>query len=234
MYVLLHDMLSLLCLCLAPQAIRRCCRTITSVVQLCGGEFFARRFHTDGIHIWRFLSTSPFQKKPRAKEERTHLRLPYRRSLTSSEDSPAEISTLKVQVAILEMIADLARNKRSAPALDAVLKKVSGFVVGMVCSGVKGLQDACVNALAALASIDPDLVWLLLADVYYSRAKNPPSPPSGDFPEISEVLPPPSSSKEYFYVLYAGQSYGFDVDFAAVETALDKLCSIVFISQIYK
>ncbi|KAL1540550.1 TELO2-interacting protein 1 isoform X2 [Salvia divinorum] len=215
-------------------AIRRCCRTISTVVQICGGEFFARRFHTDGVHIWRLLSTSPFQKKPRSKEERTPLQLPYRRSLTSSEDSPAELSTLKVQVAILGMISDLARSKRSAPALEPVLKKVSGVVVGMVCSGVKGLQDACVNALAALASIDPDLIWLLLADVYYSRTKSPPPPPSDDLPEISEVLPPPPSPKDYLYVLYAGQSYGFDVDFAAVETALDKLNSIVFTSQMYK
>lgn len=203
-------------------------------MQICGGEFFARRFHSDGHHIWRLLSTSPFQKNPRAKEERTLLQLPYRRSHTSSEDSHAEISILKVQVAILDMVSDLARSKRSAPALEAIFKKVSGIAIGMACSGVKGLQDACVNALAALASIDPDLIWLLLADVYYSRAKNPPLPPSDDFPEISEALPLPASSKDYLYVLYAGQSYGFDVDFAAVETVLDKLYTLVFTSQMYK
>lgn len=132
------------------------------------------------------------------------------------------------------MVSDLARSKRSAPALEAIFKKVSGIAIGMACSGVKGLQDACVNALAALASIDPDLIWLLLADVYYSRAKNPPLPPSDDFPEISEALPPPASSKDYLYVLYAGQSYGFDVDFAAVETVFDKLYTLVFTSQMYK
>lgn len=90
------------------------------------------------------------------------------------------------------------------------------------------------NALAALASVDPDLVWLLLADVYYSRAKSRPSPPTGDFPEISEVLPLPRSSKEYFYVMYAGQSFGFDVDFDAVETVFDRLYALVFTSQMYK
>lgn len=215
-------------------AIQKCCHTVSSVVQICGGEFFSRRFHSDGIHIWRLLSTSPMQKKPHAKEERPVLQLPYRRSLTSSEDSPAEISIIKVQAAILNMISDLARNKRSAPALDAVFKKVSGIAIGMVCSGVKGLQDACINALAALTSIDPDLIWLLLADVYYSRAKNLPPPPSADFPEVGEVLPPPASSKDYLYVLYAGQSYGFDVDFTAVEAALDKLYAIAFKSQMYK
>lgn len=132
------------------------------------------------------------------------------------------------------MISDIARNKRSSPSLAAVVKKVSGIVIGIVCSGVKGLQDACVNALVGLASIDPDLIWLLLADVYYSKKANLPSSPSADFPEIAEILPPPSSSREYLYVLYAGQSYGFDVDFTAVATVLDKLNAQVFTSQMYK
>ncbi|KAK4434103.1 hypothetical protein Salat_0573000 [Sesamum alatum] len=215
-------------------AIRKCTCTISTVVQICGGDFFSRRFHADGTHIWKLLSTSPFQTKPLAKQERTPLQLPYRRSSTSSEDSAAETSNLKVQAAILNMISDLTGNKRSASALEAVLKKVSGIVVGIVCSGVKGLQDACVNALVGLASIDPDLIWLLLADVYYSRMENPPSPPSAEFPEITQVLPPPASSKEYLYVLYGGQTYGFDVDFTAVETVLNKLYARVFTLQMYK
>ncbi|KAL8473985.1 hypothetical protein ACS0TY_030725 [Phlomoides rotata] len=170
-----------------PVAIRKCSQTISNVVQICGGEFFSRRFHTDGVYIWRLLSSSPFQKKPL---ERTPLQLPYRKSCISCEDSPSEISNLKVQVSLLNMISDMARNKRCAPSLDAVIKKVSGIVTGMVCSGVKGVQDACVNALVGLASIDPDLIWLLLADVYYSRKKNLPSSPCADFPEIIEILPP--------------------------------------------
>lgn len=70
-------------------------------------------------------------------------------------------------------------NKRNSSALDAIFKKVSGIVVGIACSGVHGLRDACVNALMVLASVDPDVVmiWLLLADVHYSRAKTRPSPP---------------------------------------------------------
>ncbi|KAK4386809.1 hypothetical protein Sango_2551500 [Sesamum angolense] len=215
-------------------AIRKCTRTISTVVQICGGDFFSRRFHADGIHIWKLLSTSPFQAKPLPKQERTPLQLPYRRSSTSSEDSAAEISNLKVQAAILNMISDLAGNKRSASALEAVLKKVSGIVIGIVCSGVKGLQDACVNTLVGLASIDPDLIWLLLADVYYSRMENLPSPPSPEFPEITQVLPLPASLKEYLCMLYGGQTYGFDVDFTAVDTVLNKLYAQVFTSQMYK
>lgn len=145
----------------------------------------------------------------------------------------AEVSDLKVQVAVLNMIADISRNKRSASALDAVLKKVSGIVVGIACSGVIGLRDASVNALAGLATIDPDLIWLLLADVYYSTKKGTPLPPAADFPNIPEILPPPMSTKGYLYVQYGGQSYGFDIDISSVEIVFKKLHSQVFTSQFY-
>ena len=146
----------------------------------------------------------------------------------------AEVSTLKVQAAMLNMIADLSLNKRSASALEAVLKKVSGLVVGIACSSVSGLRDAALNALTGLSSIDPDLIWLLLADVYYTfRKKHIPSPPTSDLPEISQILPPPSSPKDYLYVQYGGQSYGFDVDFSSVEIVFQKLHSDIFTSQMY-
>ncbi|KHF98245.1 TELO2-interacting 1 [Gossypium arboreum] len=210
--------------------VRRCFSVISSVVQICGGDFFSRRFHTDGPHFWKLLSSSPFQKKPNLKErtpnlkERTPLQLPYRSADVSSEDPIAETSSLKVQVALLNMIADLSQNKRSASALEVVMKKVSGLVVGIACSGVAGLHDASVNALKGLASIDPDLIWLLLADVYYSTKRNDlPSPPTLDFPRISGILPPVTSCKEFLYVKYGGQSYGFDVDFKSVERVFKKL-----------
>lgn len=103
----------------------------------------------------------------------------------------SEISNLKAQISILDMISDLASNSKSASALysHTLLKKVSGIVVGIACSGVKCLQDASVKALAGLACIDPDLIWLLLADVYYSTKKDLPSPPPSVFPEINELLP---------------------------------------------
>ncbi|XP_060670317.1 uncharacterized protein LOC107403735 [Ziziphus jujuba] len=207
-----------------PVAVRRCLSVVSNVVQISGGDFFSRRFHMDGSHFWKLLSTSPFHRKSNVKEDRISLQLPYRSISSSSEDSVAETSNLKVQVAVLNMIADLSRNRRSASALEVVLKKVSGLVVGIACSGVVGLRDASINALHGLACIDPDLVWLLLADVYYSMTKkDKPSPPISDFPEIAENLPPPLSPKEYLYVQYGGQSYGFDVDFSSVETVFKKL-----------
>ncbi|KAI8006645.1 hypothetical protein LOK49_LG07G03665 [Camellia lanceoleosa] len=216
-----------------PLAVRRCTRVISNVVRICGGDFFSRRFYTDGPHFWKLLTTSPFQTKPVSKEERTPLQLPYRSTPISSEVSMAEVSNLKVQAALLDTIADLSREKKSASALEAVLKKVSGLVVGIACSGVVGLREASVNALVGLASMDPDLIWLLLADVYYSKKKDVPSPPTSDLPEVSQILPPPSSPKDYLYVQYGGQSYGFEIDFSSVETVFRKLNSQVFISQPY-
>ncbi|KAI8553189.1 hypothetical protein RHMOL_Rhmol06G0324700 [Rhododendron molle] len=216
-----------------PLAVRKCSCVISNVVQICGGDFFSRRFYTDGPHFWKLLSTSPFQTKPFSKQERTPLQLPYRSTSIASEVSVAEVSNLKVQAAVLNMIADLSRDKRSASALEAVLKKVSGIVVGIACSGVLGLREASVNALVGLASIDSDLIWLLLADVYYSKKRDMPSPPTSDLPEVSQTLTPPSSPKGYLYAQYGGQSYGFDIDFSSVETVFKILHSRVFTSQVY-
>ncbi|KAJ6378370.1 hypothetical protein OIU78_028587 [Salix suchowensis] len=216
-----------------PVAVRRCFGVVASVVVTCGGDFFSRRFHTDGPHFWKLLSTSPLQKKPFSKEDRTPLQLPYRSTPTSSGDLMSEISNLKVQVAVLDMISHLSQNKRSTSALQIVLKKVSGLVVGIACSGVKGLHDASIKALRGLASIDPDLIWLLLADVYYALKKNLPSPPSSGLPQISKLLPPPLSPKGYLFVLYGGQSFGFDIDYPSVETVFKKLHSQIFTDQLY-
>lgn len=205
---------------------------MSRVVQICGGDFFTRRFHCDGSHIWKLLTTSPFQKKPISKEQKPHLQLPYRSSI-HSEDSLAEVSNLKVQAAVLNMIADLSRNNSSRSALEVVFKKVSGLVVGIACSGVRGLHEAALDALQGLATVDPDLIWLLLADVYYSEKKNTPSPPTSGFPDLSQVLPPPLSAKGHLYVQYGGQMFGFDIDHSAVETVYRQLHSQLFTNQVY-
>lgn len=157
----------------------------------------------------------------------TQILLPYR-STQSSEDTMSEVSSLKIQIAILNMIGELSSNKKSASALGAVLKKVSGLVVGIACSNVTGLHDASIKALSGLACIDPDLIWLLLADIYYSlKDKNipQPQPPSSDLPEMSKLLPPLLSPKDYLYLQYGGGSSGFDLDFSSVETVFQKMQS---------
>ena len=200
---------------------------LSRVVQVSGGDFFIRRFHTDGPVIWKLLASSPFQRKPMASRVETKILLPYR-STQSSEDSMAEASSLKIQIAVLNMIAELSSNKRSVSAIEAVLKKVSGLVVGIACSSVTGLRDASIKTLSGLARIDPDLIWLLLADVYYTlKTKDipQPQPPLSDLPEMSQLLPPSLSSKDYLYIQYGGESSGFDLDFSSVEIVFQKMQS---------
>ncbi|XP_077233092.1 ARM repeat superfamily protein isoform X1 [Tasmannia lanceolata] len=207
--------------------VRRCLTVVSRVVQVCGGGFFTRRFQTDGSHFWKLLTASPFQRKPISKEKK-HILLPYRGTSTSSSDSVAEISSLKVQASVLEMIADISKNKISAPAFEAVLKKVSGLIVGIACSSVTGLRDPSINALSGLASIDPDLIWLLVADIYFSLVKDKPFPPHEDLTEIPQLLPPPPSPKDYLYRQYGGETFGFDVNLSAAEMVFRKLQSEVF------
>ncbi|KAF6164751.1 hypothetical protein GIB67_041003 [Kingdonia uniflora] len=218
-----------------PMTTRRCLGVVSSVVQISGGDFFSRRFHNDGPHFWKILATSPFQKKPISRDETTPLRLPYRANSNLSEESTAETATLKTQTAALHMIADLSKNKKSAPALEAVLKKVSGLVVGIACSSVVGLRNASINALTGLSCIDSDLIWLLLADVYFSlkKKKDVPSPPMTDLPEMSQLLPSPTYPKEYLYLQYGGESFGFGVDSLSVEIVFKKL-QLVLESQLFR
>ncbi|TQD88588.1 hypothetical protein C1H46_025845 [Malus baccata] len=63
---------------LVGKAAGRCLCFVSNVVQICGGGFFSQRFRTDGSHFWKLLSTSPFHRKPKLKEERIPLQLPYR------------------------------------------------------------------------------------------------------------------------------------------------------------
>ncbi|CAN6853350.1 unnamed protein product [Brassica oleracea] len=222
-----------------PVAVRRCLNVITRVIQTSGGDFFSRRFRNDGHDFWKLLTTSPFHvmtPKHLREENKSVLRLPYRTiSESASSSSIAEVSSLKVQAALLNMIAELSRDKRCASALDAVLKKVAGLVVGIACSGVTGLREAALNALRGLACVDSDLIWILLADVYYSlkKKRDLPLPPSPEFPEISTVLPSPAedSPARFLYVEYGGRSYGFELEFSSVETIFKKMQSLVFVDQ---
>lgn len=210
--------------------IRRCAGVLAKAVRIAGGDFFVRRFHADGPTIWKLLnSSSSSLSRPDPPNNSRPLLLPYRSSPLAPGDPLAETSSMRIQAAILNMIAEIASNKRSAPALQTVFKKVSGLVAGIACSNVTGLRDESMRALSGLASINPDPIWLLMADVYYSlKDREMPQPPSPEFANIEQLLPPPLSSKEYLYVLYGGETSGFDVDPIAVETVFQKLCSEVF------
>ena len=149
--------------------VRKCTEVLSRAINISGGDFYVRRFHKDGSIVWRLLALSPFRRMSKMNEKA--IILPYRDTSLTSEEPMAEISSQKIQIAVLDMIAAISSNKRSAVALESVLKKVCGLVVGIAYSSLTGLQEAAIRALAGLACMDADLVWLLLADVYYTTTQ---------------------------------------------------------------
>ncbi|CAL9173490.1 unnamed protein product [Musa hybrid cultivar] len=209
--------------------IRKCLNMLHKAVQIGGGDFFVRRFQNDGHTIWKLLTSSTFRRKPMLTNEERIL-LPYRSNSITSEEPMAEVSSQKIQAAVLDMITLICSDKRTSSALQTVLKKVSGIVVGIACSSMAGLKDASLRALSGLACIDSDLTWLLLADVYYSlNRRDVILPPCRDLAGISELLPAASSKKEYLFVNYAGEDLGLDIDPSSVEVVFRKMESEVLL-----
>ncbi|CAL9037001.1 unnamed protein product [Musa banksii] len=209
--------------------IRKCLNMLHKAVQIGGGDFFVRRFQNDGHIIWKLLTSSTFRRKPMLSNEERIL-LPYRSNSITSEEPMAEVSSQKIQAAVLDMITLICSDKRTSSALQTVLKKVSGIVVGIACSSMAGLKDASLRALSGLACIDSDLTWLLLADVYYSlNRRDVILPPCRDLAGISELLPAASSKKEYLFVNYAGEDLGLDIDPSSVEVVFRKMESEVLL-----
>jgi hypothetical protein len=180
--------------------VRKCTEMLSRAICISGGDFYVRRFHKDGPIVWRLLALSPFRRLSKMDEKA--IILPYRDTSLNSEEPMAEISSQKIQIAVLDMIAAISSNKRSVVALESVLKKVCGLVVGIAYSSLTGLQEATIRALAGLACMDADLVWLLLADVYYSLNQRESLLPDQDLALVSDLLPPQVSSREYLCTVW--------------------------------
>lgn len=198
--------------------VRKCTEVLSRAIEISGGVFFVRWFHKDGPVIWRLLALSPFRRKRMSLMDEKAIILPYRNTSLTSEEPMAEISSQKIQISLLDMVTEISSNKRSAIALESVLKKICGLVVGIAYSGLISLREAAIRALAGLACMDPDLVWLLLADMYYSlNQRDMPFPPNQDLVELYDLLPPPMSSREYLFVQYGGEGVRCDVDPSSVD-----------------
>ncbi|PAN48255.1 hypothetical protein PAHAL_9G371600 [Panicum hallii] len=208
--------------------VRKCTEALSRATGISGGDFYVRRFHKDGHIVWRLLALSPFRRKRMSMMDEKAIILPYRDTSLTSEEPMSEISSQKIQIAVLDMIAAISSNKRSAIALESELKKVCGLVVGIAYSSLTGLQEAAIRALAGLACMDADLVWLLLADVYYSlNQRDIPLPPNQDVPELSDLLPPSMSSREYLFVQYGGEGVRCDVDPPSVHEVFKRMQDVV-------
>nr|CAB3495166.1 unnamed protein product [Digitaria exilis] len=203
--------------------VRKCTEVLSRAIRMSGGDFYVRRFHKDGHIVWRLLALSPFRRRRMSIMDEKAIILPYRDTSLTSEEPMAEISSQKIQIAVLDMIAAISSNKRSAIALESVLKKVCGLVVGIAYSNLTGLREAVIRALTGLACMDADLVWLLLADVYYSLNQIVPLPPNQIVAEISDLLPPPMSSREYLFVQYGGEGVRYDIDPSSVHEVFKRM-----------
>ncbi|CAM0956048.1 unnamed protein product [Alopecurus aequalis] len=209
--------------------VRRCTKVLSRAIQISGGDFFVRRFHKDGYIIWRLLALSPFRRRTLSLMDEKAIILPYRSTSLTSEEPMAEISSQKIQIAVLDMITEISSNKRSAIALESVLKKICGLVVGIAYGGLLGLREAAIRALTGLACMDADLVWLLLADVYHSlNQRDMPLPPIQDLAELCDLLPPPMSSREYLFVQYGGEGVRYDIDPSSVHEVFKRMEDTVF------
>jgi hypothetical protein len=96
-------------------------------------------------------------------------------------------------------------------------------VAGIAYSNLTGLQEAAIRALAGLACIDADLVWLLLADVYYSLNQREPLLPNQDLALVWDLLLPPMSLREYLFVQYGGEGVRCDVDPSSVHEVFRRM-----------
>ncbi|KAJ3681678.1 hypothetical protein LUZ60_014251 [Juncus effusus] len=210
--------------------VKKCTKVITKSVQISGGDFFVRRFHTDGPHIFHLLTLSPFHRNPNSTDQ-TLILLPYRPNPNSQQTPISEISSVKIQMAVLDMIFDLVCDKRSKIALESVLKRVSGLVVGIACgnnnnSNKFGLRESALRALIGLMNIDEDLLWLLVADLYYSLNRNNNNDNmklGSEWCGIEMLVPVPKDSKEFLCVQYGKWSSGFELDPSAVEFVFKRI-----------
>ncbi|KAJ1296121.1 hypothetical protein BS78_01G274900 [Paspalum vaginatum] len=212
---------------ISVSVVRKCTEVLSRAIGISGGDFYVRRFHKDGSIIWRLLALSPFRRKIISTMDEKAIILPYRDTSLTSEEPMAEISSQKIQIAVLDMIGAISSNKRSAIALESVLKKVCGLVVGIAYSSLTGLREAAVRALAGLACMDADLVWLLLADVYYSLNQREPLQRNQDLAEISDLMPPPMSTREYLFVQYGGEGVRCDVDPSSVHEVFKRMQGVL-------
>ena len=186
---------------------------LSTAIQTCGGDFFIRRFRHDGTFIWKLLAFPLNQK-----EQVQWPILPFRRLPSSSVSQLAEPSILKAQESILNLISDICSNPRTAPAMEAVLKKVAGLVTATACGGPAEIREPAIRALLALARIDSDLIWLLLADIVLSFKSGGalPSPPP-DFPVAS-------AASELLHVRYAGSGLShFKIDPTTAEIVFERI-----------
>ncbi|XP_024523552.1 TELO2-interacting protein 1 homolog isoform X1 [Selaginella moellendorffii] len=195
-----------------PAVLVRCLSAIAFVARECGGSFLARRLQKDVLPLLlRLLQDGPVTGGRVGLDQL--IAQPATRALATRE-SPGTVR--KVQEAALKCIKAISGDKKSAPALDAIFETVAGAVVSLACSQWE-LKELAAETASALSSSDPDLVWILAADLAYESGEAV-APASPCLPSCSEILPPLTSDTEALCSQYAGRDF-------RLQHKLDRRCA---------
>eukprot|EP00850_Spirogloea_muscicola_P014794 SM000108S14238 [mRNA] locus=s108:407063:414651:- [translate_table: standard] len=239
-----------LVLCLrssSPTVLARALEVMSTLALSGGGDFVARRFRDDAWpHMLRLLCHGPvspaaasaaatllpivepfpgeqppssFGARLDEPESKATL-MPKKRSAPSPQVALATV--LKVKEAVLRCIATTASESKSSTALAPIAKAVACAIIPLLRGAVHTVAK---QALLAIASIDSDTVWLLLADLtcWPLSAAEIPGPQlcstnvaamadqvlqsgeeqcSFELPDKELLLPSWSSSKDALYILW--------------------------------
>lgn len=213
-----------------PAVLVRVLEVMSSLITICGGQFFTRRIAKDALpFLLKLLREGPslYTNRPsdalRPKSSKELLLLRNQgKEMQENGISPAAV--LKVQQAVLKCIGVIAGDHKSASALESSYKPIVSWIVVLACK-VKALRAAAAETLVALSNLDSDLVWLIVADlVYDGRSQGLPSP-GDEFPTFVHVFPPLVSPKDAFWVQYTSHNGDSSVDRKAADELLTKLVS---------
>lgn len=209
-----------------PSVLVQSVRVIASVVSSCGGEFFTRRFQKDTVPKFLNLLCQGTALQPNSEGGQKRLLPHFQGNYLSVHKEFAPASLLRVQEAVLTCITDIAKNKKSAPALTGSLEQLAAVVVGLAC-GITALQDCATQALIALSNIESDLLWILVADIAYGSGNlqsREVGSPGSVFPKVSKLLPPfLSTHQEALWIQLSGKDLDLNIDSSKAWTILSRM-----------
>lgn len=151
----------------------RACAVLAVVVKLAGGQFLARRVHTEAWPLLAKLLTtgsaaSTLQTKSLLVQER--LNGAGGTPLAALEDehmAPAAVQ--RAQLAALACLAVMCSDAEAAKAVKSLAWPIASAALPFLGrSASAALHEAACSLLLALAGVDADAVWLLLHDVVAS------------------------------------------------------------------
>lgn len=152
---------------------------LARVTEAAGSDFLGRRFNTD---VW------PIFQRALGHDDR-----PSRKPLDLLlEEAPNAV--LRLKVSVLNTIKILAGTSNSSKLFRGFVRPLVNAVVpyiGKSCAGA--LRKSATEVMLALAKVDADAVWFVLADICANSSyidALPGKPEAMDLPNLEKLLPP--------------------------------------------